>query len=154
MAHQATDAKLTGGIVTSPTFYRIFAILGLAWNAFGLYQFAGAVTATADQLRQTGMTAEQATLYAGLPLWMDAVFAIGVVGGFVGSILLFFGRRLAVPVFLASLVGYVALYIGDIALGVFAAFGAPQVAILTTVVVIAVGLLWLARTAQRNGVLR
>ena len=35
--------------------------------------------------------------------------------------------------------------------GVFAALGAPQVIVLTLVVVIAAGLLWLARHAQQHG---
>ena len=40
----------------------------------------------------------------------------------------------------ASLAAYVALWIGDAIHGVFAAMGAPQVAVLTTVVAIAAAL--------------
>jgi hypothetical protein len=48
-------------------------------------------------------------------------------------------------VFGLSLAAYVALYLGDIIHGVFAALGTPQVLILTLVVLIAAGLFWLAR---------
>ncbi len=58
--------------------------------------------------------------------------------------MLFVRHRLAVPVLALSLVAYMALWTGDVIHGVFAAMGAPQVLILTAVVAIAAGLLWLA----------
>jgi hypothetical protein len=68
-------------------------------------------------------------------------------------VLLLFGRRLAVPVLWASLAAYVALFTGDAIYGVFAAFGPPQVAVLSSVVLIAAGLVWLAQRLKRQGVL-
>jgi hypothetical protein len=53
----------------------------------------------------------------------------------------------------ASLVGYVILYFGDIALGIFSAFGLPQIIVLTMVLVIAALLLWYARGLDRRGAL-
>lgn len=58
------------------------------------------------------------------PLWLTAA----ALGG------------IAAPVLLTSLVAYVALWIGDVVHGVFAALGTPQVVILTTVVAIAAAL--------------
>lgn len=130
---------------------RAVAVLGLLWNAFGIVQFVGSVSATEAQLLLQGMTAEQAQIYANLPIWMDAAFAIGVFGGFLGSALLVLGLPSARPVFAVSLAAYVVLYVGDITEGVFAAFGAGQVAILTTVVAIAAGLLWVSHRAGRRG---
>lgn len=51
-------------------------------------------------------------------------------------------KRLATPVFGLSLLAYAILYAGDIALGDFAAFGAPQVVILTLVVATAAAILF------------
>jgi hypothetical protein len=51
-------------------------------------------------------------------------------------------KRLATPMFGLSLLAYATLYAGDIALGAFAAFGAPQVVILALVVAIAAGILF------------
>lgn len=137
-----------------PVLIRAVAAMGAAWNVFGVIQFWGQVSATPAMLMAKGMTAAQATLYAGLPGWMTIVFAIGVFGGLAGSFLLLAGRRLATTLFGMSLVGYVALYIGDITEGVFAAFGTPQIIILTIVVAIAVGLLVLSLHANRRGWLR
>jgi hypothetical protein len=76
---------------------------------------------------------------------MTLAFAVGVFGGLAGSVLLLLRRAAAMPVLLASLLAYVALWIGDAVHGVFAAMGAPQVMILTLVVAIAAVLLALCR---------
>lgn len=127
-----------------PAWFWAAAGLGLAWNLFGVYQFLSTAGGTVDTLMASGLTQPQATLYAALPWWMNAVFAIGVFGGTLGTVLLLLRKSITVPVFVVSLVAYIILYIGDITLGVFAAFGTPQVIILTTVVAIAAALLWLA----------
>ena len=77
----------------------------------------------------------------------DPGFGIGTFGGLLGSLLLTLGKP-ARTVLAASLLAYVALWLGDLFHGVFAAFGTPQVVILTLVVAIAAGLYALAR-AQR-----
>lgn len=137
-----------------PTLIRAAAALGAAWNIFGVIQFWGQVSATPAMLMAKGMTAAQANLYASLPGWMTIVFAIGVFAGLVGTVLLLIGQRVATTLLGMSLVGYIALYIGDITQGVFAAFGTGQVVVLSIVVAIAVALLLLALHADRRGWLR
>jgi hypothetical protein len=134
----------------APLWFWISATLGLLWNLFGLFRFSVDSFSSVEKLIAGGMTQAQASLYAGLPFWMTVVFAVGVIGGTLGCILLLLRKKQALAVFAVSLVGYIALYAGDIALGVFAAFGTPQVVILTTVVLIAVALLWLARLSQQR----
>lgn len=138
----------------TPVAIRLIAALGIAWNIFGAVQWAGQSFATPAMLVAKGMTPAQAMLYAGLPGWMTTVFAIGVFAGLVACLLLLAGRRTATTLFAMSLVGYVALYIGDMMLGVFAAFGMAHVVVLSMVVAIAVGLLILALHADRRGWLR
>lgn len=128
-------------------------VLGTAWNIFGLERFAATSFKIADQLVAQGLSAAQATLYVQLPGWMTAAFAVGVVGGLFGSILLMLGRRAAVPVLGVSLAAYVALFAGDWAHGVFEAFPG-QFAILLCVVGIAAGLLAAGLQARRQGLLR
>lgn len=137
-----------------PSWYWTAAGLGLAWNAFGITRFLSSATASEADMAAQGMTAEQARLYAGLPAWMDIAFAFGVFGGLIGCILLLARSKIAVPVFAASLGGYVALYAGDVAYGVFAVFGVAQAVILTVVVAIAAVLLWVARHAVGKSFIR
>ncbi len=130
------------------------AVLGLAWNVFGIVRFLATVGATPEGLIRDGMTATQAAFYVTLPGWLHAVFAIGVFGGALGCALLLLRIRWCVPVLALSLIAYLALYIGDAVLGVFAVLGTPQVIVLTVVVFVAGALLWLARRFDRVGLLR
>jgi hypothetical protein len=137
-----------------PLWARGLAAFGVLWSLYGVFQFAGSSLATEATLMGRGMTEAQAQLYAGLPVWMTVVFAVGVFGGVIGSALLFFGRRQALPVLAASLAGYVALYAGDVAYGVFEAFGPSQVAVLTFVVLVAAALFGAALRLGRTRGLR
>ena len=128
-----------------PLWFWIAVTLGLLWNVFGLFQFITSLSATPESLVAGGMTAEQAAVMLGYPSWMTVAFAIGVLGGTLGCIGLALRKSWAQPVFLASLLGYIALWIGDWIHGVFAALGTPQIVILTFVVAVALALWLLAR---------
>lgn len=133
----------------APKSFWLIALLGLAWNVFGVVQYLASVSATQESLIASGMTPEQAAVMLGYPAWMTAAFAIGVFGGTLGCLVLLLRKKIAVPVFAVSLAAYIVLYIGDITEGVFAALGAPQVIILTSVVAIAAALLWFARRSEK-----
>ena len=135
-----------------PPWFWAASGLGALWNAYGVFQFFNAATATRESLVAMGMTEFQAEAMSSYPLWMTAAFAIGTLGGLIGSVLLILRRR-AVPVLMTSLAGYVVLYIGDITEGIFAALGVTQVIILSFVLVIALGLLWVSRRAEKMGIL-
>lgn len=139
---------------TLPKWFWVVAALGLAWNVFGLVQFLSTTGGTVQSLMSGGLTRQQAELYVSLPMWMTVSFAAGVFGGVAACLLLLMRRALAVPVFWVSLVAYGVLYVGDVTQGVFAAFGTPQIIILTTVVLVAVGLLLFARRWQKRGLLK
>jgi hypothetical protein len=134
-------------------WFWIVAALGLAWNLFGAVQFVASLSATSESLQAQGMTPDQAAVMLGYPVWMTVAFAVGVFGGVIGCTLLLLRKAAAVPVFVVSLAAYVALYIGDILHGVFAALGTPQVMILSTVVAIAVLLLVVAHRFRARGAL-
>ncbi len=140
-------------VASTPAWIWAAGLGGLAWNAYGVVQFASSVRSTPESLMALDLDATQAMTMTSHPLWMTAAFAIGVFGGLAGSALLLLRRAAALPVFAVSLLAYVALYVGDITKGVFAAMGTGQVAILTFVVLIAAGLLGAARRATARGLL-
>lgn len=123
-----------------PAWLNLVAAFGVAWNVFGLVQLADFITQTRDSLMLKGMTVAAAELYLALPVWMKLAFTVGSVGGVVGSIALALRHRSAVPVLTASLVGYVALWAGDYAYGVFDVIPG-QMAIVSLVVAMAAALL-------------
>ena len=130
------------------------ACAAVAWNAFGVAKFLESARSTPESLQRMGMTTHQAAVYSSYPAWMSVAFAVGVFAGLAGSVLLLAGRKNAMPVFGASLLGYLVLFVGDVTEGVFAALGAPQVAILSTVLAIAGALFAWSRSLARQGFLR
>lgn len=124
---------------------------GLAWNLFGAIQFARAITTSADDLLASGLAPGQAAVMTGYPGWMNLAFGLGVAGGIAGSLLLAARHGAASGVLAASLAAYVALWIGDLVHGVFAAMGASHVAILTLVVLIAAALYAASRLPAARG---
>lgn len=84
------------------TSFWIIAVIALLWNLMGVFQFLSA-TVLLDTLRETA-TAEQMAVMDTLPSWYAIVFAIAVFTGLLGAILLLVRRKIAVPVFLISLV--------------------------------------------------
>lgn len=119
----------------------IVGLSGLIWNLYGIFQFISSLLATTESLQKMGMTADQASLLSSYPIWMDFAFGIGTVGGALGCILLLARTKQSVVVFAASLIAYLALFVGDVVYGIFAAIGLSQVLILSFVVVVALGLL-------------
>ena len=136
-----------------PAWFWGMAGFGVLWNLYGIYQFIGTLTPAGRSAMAAGMTAVQAQIYFSLPAWMTAVFAIGVFGGLLGSVALAARRAAAVPLLAASLVGYIALFSGDVVFGVFDAMP-DQLAILAFVVVVAIALLATAWAARSRALLR
>lgn len=136
----------------APTWFWAAAAFGLIWNVYGVYQFMGTFSQTTESLTAAGMTAEQAAIYLALPAWITVVFAIGVFGGLAGSVVLMLRKAVAVPVFTVSLVGYIALFSGDYAYGIFENIP-TQLAILVFVVVVAAALLALAWFARKSSII-
>lgn len=148
-----TTLTLDARGIRTPAWLWAMAGFGVLWNLFGVYQFIGTLTPEGHSAMAAGMTAAQAQIYFSLPTWMTAVFAIGVFAGFLGSLALAARRAAAMPVLAVSLVGYIALFSGDVYFGVFDAMPG-QLAILAFVVAVAVALIataWAARSRALLG---
>lgn len=136
-----------------PMWLPMLALLGIAWNVFGTVQLVDYATRTHEGLMMQGLAPEAAQLYNDLPFWMTIAFAIGSIGGLIGSVLLLVRHRLTLRVLAVSLAGYLTLFMGDVIHGVFKAIPA-QLAILTTVVLFAAALLSLAWVAKQRGYMK
>ena len=98
------------------------------------------------------MSAEQQALHAARPAWAIVATALAVIGGALGCIGLILRKRWALPLFVVSLVGVVVQDIGMFVLADGASLaGMPAVALQGVVLLVAIGLVVLARKADRNG---
>jgi ribose/xylose/arabinose/galactoside ABC-type transport system permease subunit len=132
----------------------VIGIIALLWNAIGAFDYL--MTQTRNAAYMSAFPPEQLAWFYGLPAWVVAAWAIAVWGGVLGSILLLLRRRLAVPVFLASLVAMVVTTFQNWVLANAAEVFPDAFSRVFSVVifVITVGLYFYARAMRERGVLR
>lgn len=134
----------------SPLWFKVVAVLAILWNLIGCLAFASDIRLTPDDVAK--LPDAQQALYNARPSWAVASTAVAVVGGALGSVALIFGKKLALPLFIASLIG---LLIQDY--GMFVSVDGAALADSTAVVlqslvmVIAVGLIFLSRKGISRG---
>jgi hypothetical protein len=134
----------------APKWFRPVAIAALLWNLLGCFAYLSDVTLTAEDVAK--MSAAQQALYAARPAWAVAAMAIAVWGGALGCLGLLLRKRWATLVLLASLAGVVVQDVALFGLTGFASQAGPAVLGLQgMVLVIAVALVVLGRTADRRG---
>ena len=135
---------------------RVFWVVGvvsLVWYLIGLFFFYSSVAATPEQLAGT-MTPEQVDVVTATPAWVTAANAIAVFAGVIASILLLMRKKLAVPLFLISLV---AAIVQDIYVVFMSdsldAFGMQLVIIQGLVLVIGLFMVRYSRNKRTQGLL-
>ncbi len=136
-----------------PRRFRILAALAVAWNLLGVAMFVMQVTLPAASL--AAMPADQRELYETVPAWITAAFAVAVLAGTLGSILLLLRQRLAVPVLALSLAGLLVQLGGTyLATDAMRVYGAAGLVLPLLLLAIAVALVVIARNARARGWLR
>lgn len=86
---------MTDMTVKTPWHLWAIAVVAVFWNGFGGYDYVMTQTGNAAYLAQ--FTAEQRAYFDSYPMWMEAVWAIGVWGGVLGAVLLLLRNKLALP---------------------------------------------------------
>lgn len=135
-----------------PIWFWIIGVFALLWNAMGLAAYFQQFMMSAEAF--AALRPEQQELLVSQPFWLTGAFATAVFAGFVGSISLLFQKRIAVRLFLLSMLA-VFIQFG----GLFLAFGYADVLIggdwimPILVPVCAVGLYLYARKAEQDGIL-
>ncbi len=96
-----TDPKLNNPADT-PWHLWVVGTVGLLWSAMGAMDYV--MTQTRNENYMVAFTPDQLEFFYGFPVWVEASWAIAVWGGVIGSIFLLLRHRIAVWLFLASLV--------------------------------------------------
>jgi hypothetical protein len=138
---------------STPRQLWIVGVLALLWSSVGAYDYL--MTQTENAAYMAKFTPEMLAFYYGFPTWVIATWAIAVWGGVAGSVLLLMRRRLAAPVYLASLLAMVVTTFHNYVLSDgFEHMGDPFSLIFTAVIfVVAVLLYGYASNMVRRGVL-
>ena len=84
----------------------IISGVALLWNAMGVNQYLQQAYMT-DAFKAM-YTEEQLAIITSAPSWVIAVFAIAVFGGLLGSLALLLRKKIAIVLFIVSLIGIIA----------------------------------------------
>jgi len=114
------------------------------------------MTQTQNESYMSAFTPEQLEFFYGMPSWAVASWAVGVWGGVVGCLLLLMRKRLAVGMFLASLVGMVITAIQNYILSNGLEVAGDTFSIVFTIIIflVAIALYVYAKVMSEKGVLR
>jgi hypothetical protein len=137
----------------APWHLWVIGVIALLWNAMGALDYF--MTQMKNEAYMKGFTPEQLAFFYGLPAWVVSAWAIGVWGGVLGAVLLLLRRRLAVWVFLASLMGVVVTMFHNYLLsnGMKVMGGAFSLVFTAVIFLVALGLFLYSRAMRERGVL-
>lgn len=130
-----------------PIWFVAVALLLLAWEAMGVFACIQQFRLGADAMGPASQYDRD--LFARLPIWYNAIYAVAVGTGLLGGIALLFGTVLAIPLFAISLIAVVIQFGWLFATtDIIAAKGAWVTYFPLVIVAIGVFSLWLARFAR------
>jgi hypothetical protein len=134
----------------APKWFVPVAVAALLWNLLGCFAYLSDAMLTPDDVAK--MTAAQQALYAARPAWSVGATAVAVWGGAAGCLGLIMRKRWAAPLLSVSLAGVILQDISLLMLsGGVAETGASVLALQGLVLLIAIGLVLLARKAVTRG---
>ncbi|MCL4212966.1 MAG: hypothetical protein KJZ74_03530 [Gemmatimonadales bacterium] len=132
-----------------------WAISGLAlvWNIIGIATYLMTVTMSPDAL--AALPEPERALHSSVPAWATGAYAIAVFAGTLGCIGLLLRRAWATPVLVLSLAG-IAVQMGHAFFlsSMLEVMGATSAILPIVLIVIALYLVWFARSSAAKGWLR
>lgn len=136
----------------APKWFIPVAVVALLWNLLGCAAYLMDVTLTPEDVAK--MAAAEQAMYAARPAWAIAATATAVWFGAAGSLGLVLRRRWAMPVLVLSLLGVIAQDIAVFGLMRGVAIPAPAYVLQGLVLLVAIALVWVARTGIKRNWLR
>jgi len=146
---------MTAAPMKTPWHVWLIGVIAVLFNSIGVFDFVMSMAQGAKYQASAGMTPDQIAHYQQMPSWMTGVWAVGVFGAFLASILLLLRRKLAWPVFVLSLVAFLVSLIYTYALTNGGAVMGQQMAITSAVIAgLLLFFIWYSRFMAVRDVLR
>ncbi len=144
------NTVLSAPAVLRPTWFWIISILALLWNLMGVAAFVMQMNISPDAL--AALPADQQALYTSMPGWVTIAYAVAVLGGALGCLMLVLKKKLAVPLLVLSLLGVIGQMAYMFLLSdTFKIMGRTAMVMPIVIIVISVFLVWFARMSVRRG---
>ena len=146
---------MTDSLLKTPWHLWLIGVIAVLFNAIGVFDFVMSMAQGAEYQASAGMTPEQIAHYQDMPSWMIPVWAVGVFGAFLASILLLLRRKLAFPVFVISLVAFfISLAYTYILTNGGAVMGQDMAIASTVIAALLLFFIWYSRRMSKRGILQ
>ena len=122
------------------TTFWVIGVVALLWNLMGLASFLIYTNMGDDALAL--MSEAQRAEYESTPMWLMVVYGIATIAGTLGCIALLLRRKLAVLLFLISLIAVVIQFVFGVINSASVKDGGISALILPISVIVVAGLLW------------
>lgn len=129
----------------------IIGIVALIWNIFGVGAYLAQAFMT-DEVKAALPQADQ-DMYATMPAWVTAAFAIAVFAGFLGCVALLMRKSWAIALFGMSLIGVLAQQVYNFFIQEYIEISGFSIIGPIAIVIISFFLLYYARAMKFKGVL-
>ena len=141
---------MNGQSQSVPGWFRIVAGLALVWNLLGVMAYIQQVYMSPEALAT--LPEAQRDLMESTPAWATAAFAIAVHGGALGCLALLLRKAWAIPLLITSLAAItVQMIYAFFISNSFEVFGPGGMIMPAIVIVVAVYLVWMSRSARTKG---
>jgi len=137
----------------APWHLWVIGIIALLWNAMGAVDYF--LSQTKNEAYMSMFTPEQLEFFYSFPSWSVALWAIAVWGGLLGCILLLLRKKLAVSVFLVSMICMVinTIYIYAFTNGMEVMGGPFELAFSAAIFIVAVFLYFYSKNMRARNIL-
>lgn len=137
----------------APLWFWAVAVVAVLWNAIGLLAYFQQMMMGAEQF--AALPQVEQDLLSAQPLWVSAAFAIAVFAGFVAALALLLRKRIAVRLFLLSLLAVIVQFSSYFILDGYSEYVSGQGWTMPVLILaFSAGFLIFAYRAEKNGLLR
>jgi hypothetical protein len=141
--------------IKAPWHLWLVGVVAVLFNGIGVFDFVMSMAQGSSYMARAGMTPAQIAHYEQMPTWMIAIWAIGVWGAMLGSLLILLRSKWAFPVFSVSLAAFLVSLIYTYMLTDGGEIMGAQLAIASAVItVLLVFFIWYSRLMTKRSVLR
>lgn len=134
----------------TPNWFKPALWAALIWNLLGVFAFIMHLMMTPEMISKLPL--DQQAAYSNVPLWSTMAFAVAVLGGTLGCILLLAKNTLAIPTLALSLVAiFIQQFYNFIVINSIKLLGVSAVFMPILVIVVAFLLLYLSIKSKQHG---
>ena len=129
----------------------LISVIAVIWNLLGVFAYLGQAFMNQDILNT--LTKPEQNYFNNLPAWVTASFATAVFAGVFGAVSLLFKKKLALLLFMVSLIGLLTQHIFNFFIQDYMEISGQNLVLPIATISVGVFLVWYTFRLNKKGVL-